>query len=448
MKINRIVPLLLVIILLVPFLGVTASADVVAQGTCGPNLKWEISDRTLTISGTGAMDDFFGVGNPWYDYMSTFDHVVVKEGVTSIGSAAFSNYPIQSVILSDSVTKIGDKAFFCCMEMTKLVLGKGLKAIGKEAFFTCSSLTAVAFPDSIRNIEDHAFCDCWELQQVAVPDGVTVLTVSVFQNTAIKKIYIPASVTKIEASVSAYDDALTDIYFGGTEEQWNAITIDNSENRNDYLLNATVHFNHQHDWGNNKTVLAATCTQSGSKVSTCSICNGARSASVSKAKHTWDKGSVTAAATCGKEGTQLFTCTVCKETKSETLSKTNEHTWDKGSVTTAATCTKEGAKTFTCTVCKETKTESTPAKETIPVTTAPETTPTVTLPAETVPKTTQSTATAPTQPLPQENNTITIGSTPTEQDPFPAGWITGISLFCVLAAACGIGVWFWQKKKR
>jgi hypothetical protein len=341
------------------------------------------------------------------------------------------------------VTAIGKKAFDGCSNITTLVLGKGLTTIGEDAFSTCDGLTAIAFPDSVRSIGSGAFASCWGLRQIAVPDGITVLTNSVFHDTLVKEIYIPASVTTIEAFAFAFNKELTDVYFGGSQEQWNAITVDNRENRNDPLLNAMVHFNHQHNWDNGKTALSATCAQNGSKVYTCSVCNGTRSVSIPKTKsHTWDSGSIAAAATCIKEGSKTFTCTQCKETKSDALPKSAEHTWDKGKVNPDTT------KTFTCTLCAKTKTEGTPVKETVPVTTEPETTPSVTVPAETIPETTESVTTAPTQPLPQENNAIAIGNSPTEQDPFPAGWIIGISLFCALAATCGIGVWFWQKKKR
>jgi predicted nucleic acid-binding Zn ribbon protein len=196
-----------------------------------------------------------------------------------------------------------------------------------------------------------------------------------------------------------------------------------------------------HTWDNGKITTAATCTKTGVKTYTCTMCKTTKTESiptiahtavtdpavaptcttegktagshcsvcgaviqaqsaVAKIDHTWDNGKVTTAATCTKTGVKTYTCTMCKTTKTESIptiahtavtdpavaptctteGKTAgshcsvcgavitaqsavakiDHTWDNGKVTTAATCTKTGVKTYTCTMCKTTKTESIP----------------------------------------------------------------------------------------
>ena len=84
---------------------------------------------------------------------------------------------------------------------------------------------------------------------------------------------------------------------------------------------------------------------------TCNSCGAERSIT-----HTWDSGKVTKKATCTATGTKTYTCTVCGKTKTEEIAK-KSHSWDDGKITKEATCTATGTKTYTCTVCGKTKTE-------------------------------------------------------------------------------------------
>lgn len=77
------------------------------------------------------------------------------------------------------------------------------------------------------------------------------------------------------------------------------------------------------------------------------------------AAHTFTE-SVTKAPTCTETGVKTLTCSVCGYTKTETIPNTG-HTWDEGAVTTEPTATTDGVKTYTCTVCHATYTESIPA---------------------------------------------------------------------------------------
>ena len=76
-------------------------------------------------------------------------------------------------------------------------------------------------------------------------------------------------------------------------------------------------------------------------------------------EHTWNDGAIEKEATCTETGVKVYTCTVCGDTKEEEIPATG-HVWDEGKVTTEATTEVEGVKTYTCTVCGETKTEVIP----------------------------------------------------------------------------------------
>ena len=92
------------------------TSDVLASGTCGDNLTWELTDDgVLTISGTGEMVSYDSQSDtPWYSYLSNIQKIVIEDGITSIGDYAFgvATYPnVSSVTVPQSVTKLGLYAF-------------------------------------------------------------------------------------------------------------------------------------------------------------------------------------------------------------------------------------------------------------------------------------------------------------------------------------------------
>ena len=96
-----------------------------SSGPCGPNLTWTFDGTdTLTISGTGEMDNWDGVyGIPWLDYSGSIKSVVIENGVTSIGKCAFMNCSsLTSITIPDSVTSIGQDAFYDCYNLESIFL--------------------------------------------------------------------------------------------------------------------------------------------------------------------------------------------------------------------------------------------------------------------------------------------------------------------------------------
>lgn len=84
------------------------------SGTCGESVYWNISEEgVLTVRGKGEMTDFESPSTaPWFYYSSLVTGIVIKEGVTSVGTFAFQNNAgLRSVVIPASVTVIGDSAF-------------------------------------------------------------------------------------------------------------------------------------------------------------------------------------------------------------------------------------------------------------------------------------------------------------------------------------------------
>ena len=192
--------------------------------------------------------------------------------------AFYGNKAITSVIIPDSVTSIGVGAFVVCDRLTSVVIPGSVTSIGDEAFGGCFSLTSVEIPDSVTSIGDLAFYGCTNIivnegnkyyksidgnlytkdektliqyaigkqdKSFIVPDSVTSIGKYVFYNcTGLTSVEIPDSVTSIGESAFYYCYNLKDVYYTGSEAEWQAISIDNLYGSNNYLVDATIHYNY------------------------------------------------------------------------------------------------------------------------------------------------------------------------------------------------------------
>ena len=125
-------------------------SNVETEGQCGDNVYWEwTEDGKLRIYGNGEMDGYYDPEfesiemRPWQSFNVT--EVIVEEGVSNIGNAAFSwCNDLVKVVLPESLSSIGDSAFLNCNSLTEIVLPDKVSHIGNSAFEGCSSLTVSA----------------------------------------------------------------------------------------------------------------------------------------------------------------------------------------------------------------------------------------------------------------------------------------------------------------
>ena len=138
----------------------TAMAEETVSGTCGENLTWEYDETTgtLTIDGTGSMNDF-STSRPWKEYEGEIQSVVIGDGVTNIGAYAFYNFDV----------------------LTSVTIGKGVTSIRSNAFATCEALSNIEIPDGVTDIGEYAFRFCVSLSSIEIPDSVTSIGVGAFQ---------------------------------------------------------------------------------------------------------------------------------------------------------------------------------------------------------------------------------------------------------------------------
>lgn len=266
------------------------NSEAITAGKCGDSLTWSLSsDGTLTISGTGDMYDYNAVPpyniSPWY-HNTDIKKLVINNGVSSIGDYALLGcYKISSISLPESLERIGYSALDPCSGLTEIDLPKNLTKLGgyslaggsfsfikipdgissielytfsgcenlqnvelpndlttinEGAFNHCESLTSIHIPQKVTDIKRYAFWYCSSLTNLELPSGISKINEGTFDNcAALSSISIPSTVTTIEKSAFYGCLSLKDVYFSGTESEWNAISIDSYQN--DALRSAVIH---------------------------------------------------------------------------------------------------------------------------------------------------------------------------------------------------------------
>ena len=170
MKLGRIIPLML-------FLVLTLPAAMQAQFTLTSN------NGVFSVTG----------------YTGTNPVVIIPSStngypVTSIGFQAFYDSILKNVRIPNSVTNIGHGAFIKCIYMTNITIGDGVTSIGSNAFASCIGLTNITIPKSVTNIADYTFSI----------------------GNSLKGIYFKGDAPNTSSHLFQYDNSLTVYYLPGT----------------------------------------------------------------------------------------------------------------------------------------------------------------------------------------------------------------------------------------
>ena len=200
--------------------------------------------------------------------------LVISEGVTAVEPWAFADcIGLTAVTLPSTLESLGYQAFSGCaalegvyisdltawLEMrissggvdggkdsplhyagnlylngelvTEVVIPEGITALSHEAFGGCTSLTRITIPNTVTSIGNEAFFGCKNLVEITIPKGITAIGTGTFYDcTGLTHIAIPGTVTSIGWLAFQNCTGLTDVTFCGTQEQWDAIRKDASNN--------------------------------------------------------------------------------------------------------------------------------------------------------------------------------------------------------------------------
>lgn len=169
---KKIICLLLSVILIMSLFAATVSADepeeetteattpVREPGQCGEDLYWSFAGDTLTITGSGAMDDFAEEA-PWAAHKNEIKTVVLK-GVTYIGANAFRNYDaLTTVDFGSKLYEVGPNAFRSCDGLTSISLPASFKVFGESSFMSCANLKKIHCAGRFPSFRQNSMWDTY-----------------------------------------------------------------------------------------------------------------------------------------------------------------------------------------------------------------------------------------------------------------------------------------------
>ncbi len=168
---KKILSITLAIIMIASMFALSGVTSTAANpgGSCGDGVTWEYSQetKTLTISGSGYMTDYFyndgSYNRPWEAFVDEIEDVDLKGGLLSVGDYAFAgckNLKDYAYYIDTDISIIGQGAFQSCASLTEMKFPLSLVAIGPSAFEGCTKLDIVKLHKNVKYIGDDAFAGC------------------------------------------------------------------------------------------------------------------------------------------------------------------------------------------------------------------------------------------------------------------------------------------------
>ncbi len=157
------------------------------------------------------------IGDESIRFCGSLTSVIIPDSVKTIGRNTFELTPITEIIIPDSVESVGEYAFSACQNLGNVGLSRSITEIANGTFTDCISLNNITIPSNVKKIGDMAFAACAGLKSVTISKNVKEIGDRAFYRC----------------------DSITDVYYEGTEEEWNAISIGE---QNELLTNANMTF--------------------------------------------------------------------------------------------------------------------------------------------------------------------------------------------------------------
>ena len=175
---------------------------VIETGQIGTNVYYDLyRNGVMVIRGSGQTSAYNSSTAP-FSGRTDINSVIVENGVTGLGNYLFANCSsIESVSLPASITRIGNFAFFENSSLRTINFPNGLTTIGSSAFASCTSLREAIMPNTVTTLGATAFQACESLRNVVISNRITAIGANTFQSCdSVVSLTIPDSVTSIAAN--------------------------------------------------------------------------------------------------------------------------------------------------------------------------------------------------------------------------------------------------------
>ncbi len=230
----------------------------------------QVIDGVYSIKEEYIHDYYSDNGTQGLNNVTDATNFAIPYGTTEIPEDLFTctvynvEIPVERIVLPNTVLKISNHAFSMCVNLKEIIIPYGVTTIGSFVF-SDSKIKDLIIPDSVTYLESGAFGNC-NLTTIKLPEGITRLNSALTQCTVSTTVELPKSLTAITyyefymANIESViihnnvktieflafngSDALKTIYYTGTEEEWNNITIESEEDA-EILSNKTIVYNYK-----------------------------------------------------------------------------------------------------------------------------------------------------------------------------------------------------------
>ena len=149
---------------------------------------------------------------------------------------------ISEITLHENAKVIAEKAFSSCDRLTSITLPNGLISINNYAFSNCLSLKDIVIPDTVVSFGGGIFWYCTNLSSVTLGKGITSVAGTFTGCKSLSSIVIKGKITSVSEQSFSGCIKLTDVYYAGTRAEWELISINNRNDANKWLNNATKYY--------------------------------------------------------------------------------------------------------------------------------------------------------------------------------------------------------------